>query len=198
MVGIANSPKVTRVSSSFVVDLFGSDPLRAAPNRVTHWQIIIKPEYFEELVSARNENFKELHSAATDVPGKSQGKAQFHLYGMANGASADGAETDMQIWVSSNGPGAERIHYYYHSHEKAENRMHETLTNAVATLETRPWLDGEGNRVGIQAVLIRTGTDKRLFASEIADDDSSVLEVTSASLNNLMTVLNREIPSPAQ
>src|SRR5271165_7137135 len=39
MLGIANSPKVTRDAGSFVVDLFAFDAGQTVPNKVNHWQI---------------------------------------------------------------------------------------------------------------------------------------------------------------
>lgn len=195
MVGIANSPIVTHEGDSFGVDLYAFEPGQVARNRVRHWEFGINAKGFEERMSARDESFREDGSAATGVPGKTGRKARFHLTVMANGATVDGAETDMQVWASSNGPGAERVHYYYSSHEKAEHRMTETVENAVAILEKKPWLDEKGESGGMRMILLRADGEKKLFASIISADEKSVLEITCRSLVNLMASLDRELPS---
>lgn len=114
---------------------------------------------------------------------------------MANGFTDDGATTDLQLWDSSDGPGLQRTYYYYKSGEQAEKRMQDFMQNAIAIIETRPWLDSQGKSVGTQALMIRVNdSEKTLMASEISKDESSILEISCESLTNLIAALSHEIP----
>jgi hypothetical protein len=113
---------------------------------------------------------------------------------MGNGFTSDGAETDIQNWDSSDGPGVQRIHYYYESHEKAERRMQDFLQNAVAIVDNRPWRSSGGSIVGTQARVITMSYGK-LVASQLYEDETSVLEFSCATLDNLAAALDLEPPN---
>ena len=195
MMGISHSPQIVKKGATYTLDFYSHDAPGAASTGVSHWQMKIGPGDFEERLSAHHDGFQQLYSKADSKTTQPEGKLELSLSMMANGFTEDGATTDIQSWGSSDGPGVTRIHYYYKSHEKAEKRMQDCLHNALAIIETRPWLDSQGKSVGTQALVIRlSDSEKALMASVISEDENSVLEVSSTSLSNLLAALHRELP----
>lgn len=195
MMRISHSPQIVKRGATYTLDFYSYDAPGAASTGVSHWQIKIGPDDFEERLSAHHDGFQQLHSKADSETTQPEGKVKFSMSMMANGFTEDGATTDIQTWGSSNGPGVTRIHYYYKSHEKAEKRMQDDLQNAVNIIETRPWLDSQGKSVGTQAMVIQiSDKEKTLIASWIGQDESRVLQVSSISLGNLLAALHRELP----
>lgn len=195
MSDVSHSPQVVRVGATYAVDFYSCDPPGLASAWAGHWRINVGPDNFKERLSAHHEGFQPLYSTATNEKAQPTGKIKFTPSLMANGFTEDGAITDIQTWGSSDGPGFGRTHLYYKSHEKAQQRMQDYLHNAVAIIETRPWLDSQGKSVGTQALVIRiSDTQNALLASLIAEDESSVLEVSCASLSNLLGAVHRELP----
>jgi hypothetical protein len=194
-IGVPHSPQILRKGTTYNVDFYAFEARAVRPSKVKHWQINVGAYGLDERLSAHNEGFQEPYSAATGEVGQTQKKVRFSPTMMANGVTDDGAETDLQLWDSSDGSGLQRTHYYYKSSEQAEKRMQDFMQNAVAIIETRPWLDSQGKNVGTQALMIRVNdSEKTLMASEISKDESSVLEISCESLTNLMAALSHEIP----
>lgn len=195
IIGISHSPQVVQKGATYALDFYSYDDSGVIPTKVSHWQINVSPDTLEERLSAHHEGFHQQYSKATSETTQTTGKIKFSPSIMADGFTDDGAITDIQSWASSDGPGVQRTHFYYKSHEKADKRMQDYLHNAVAIIETRPWLDSQGKSVGTQALVIRiTDSEKALIASEIFEDESSVLEISCFSLGNLLAVLHRELP----
>jgi len=189
MIGVSHSPQIVQDGATYSVDFYSYDP-PGVSTRVSHWQIDVGPENLEERLSAHHEEFRQLHSNVASEATNNVGEIKFSLSSMADGFTDDGARTDIQSWASSDGPGVVRIHFYYKSHEKAEKRMHDYVLNAVAIIETRPWLDSHGRSVGTQALMIRINDSGNvLIASQISEDESSVLEISCASLSNLLAAV---------
>jgi len=195
MIGVSHSPQAFRQGDGYKVDFYTFDPREVVPRRVNHWQIVMGGGNLEERVSAHNEGFHELNLKEKADSANTGEKLRFAAKMMANGSTDDGAITDLQYWTSSDGPGIQRTHYYYGSHELAEKRMQNFLQNAVAIIETRPWLDNHVKSVGTQALLIRAAySEKTLMASQVSEDETSVLEISCWSLHNLLTAVGRELP----
>jgi hypothetical protein len=105
----------------------------------------------------------------------------------AQGLDADTPNIDMQSWNSSDGPGIERDHYYYDSHEKAEHRMQEFLKDAVSVIDEGPWTNSKGEVAGKRTTVILIYWDKKqLVAAKLYEDDRSVLTIESFCLRNLL------------
>ncbi len=195
MIGVSHSPQAIQQGHGFKVDFYAFDPREVVPRRVNHWQIIIGGGNLEERLSAHNEGFHEPYLKEEADSANTAKKPRFTAKMMANGATDDGATTDLQYWTSSDGPGIQRTHYYYNSHELAEKRMQNILQNSVAIMETRPWLDTDGRSVGTQALVIRIAYgEQTLMASQVAKDETSVLEISCSSLSNLLAAVGRELP----
>jgi hypothetical protein len=106
---------------------------------------------------------------------------------MANGHTDDGAETAIQLWSASDGPGINRVHYYYPSREKAEKRMEDFLQNALAVLQNTPRKGADSGAFGKEAILISINKDKRsLYASHLYLNEASVLELSCPCLRNVL------------
>jgi hypothetical protein len=193
--GVAHSPEVFQARETYTVDFYAYDVPNEPSRGVSHWKIDVSPDGLEEGLSAHHDDFRPFYSRSASVKPQAVGKVVFSPVIMGNGFSDDGATTDLQSWGSSDGPGVQRVHYYYKSHEPAEKRMQDYLHNAVAVVESGPWLDSEGKSVGAKDILIRTANgQKSLFASDIREDATSVLEISCSSLGNLFAVADRELP----
>jgi hypothetical protein len=181
MIGILHSPQVTRTRGAYLVDLYAYDQPGNVVGKVSRWQFKIDKANFEETMSAHHEGFRKMYTDERNSNTNSESHVQFSVAMMANGSTEDGAETDIQYWAASDGPGVQRIHFYYRSHEKAEARMQDFLKNAVAIIDTGPWLQTN------HALVVRANEDaKTLFASELFQDEASVLELSCTCLRNLL------------
>jgi hypothetical protein len=194
MIGLSHSPEAVRVGATYRVDFFTYDT-PGVSEKISHWKIDVGDENLAERMSAHHVGFHVPYSNSASERTHSNERILFSPKFMANGSGDDGATTDMQFWESSDGPGVGRTHYYYKSHEGAEKRMQDFLEKAVAIIEKRPWLDSDGKAVGTQALVIMTNEEKKiLYASQLFEGETSVLELSCASLSNLMAAQNRHLP----
>lgn len=194
VLGVAHSPQFVQEQGAYAVDFYAYDVPEEPAKGVSHWKIVVGPNGLEAGLSAHHDQFRPFYARTTSEWTQPAGKVIFAPVIMGNGFSDDGAATDLQTWGSSDGPGFSRVHFYYKSHEPAENRMQDYLRNAVAIIETRPWLDSQGKSVGTETILIRTNdAQKSLFASYIGEDATTVLEISCSSLGNLLRAVNREL-----
>jgi len=191
---ILQLPKVVRQGGTFSVEFYAYDSPGFPQSGASHWQISIGPGNLEERLSAHHDDFYGRFPKAASDKARAQRRINFAVTTMGNGFTSDGAETDIQNWDSSDGPGVQRIHYYYKSHEKAERRMQDFLQNAVATVDNRPWRSSGGSIVGTQARVITMSYGK-LVASQLYEDETSVLEFSCATLDNLAAALDLEPPN---
>jgi hypothetical protein len=193
MIGLVHSPQVSRTGAAYSVDLYAHDQAGVPVSNVSHWRLKIDAANFEELMAARHEGYFKEHPENPSRKKYSVNQVQFWVQVMANGFTTDGAETDIQDWAASDGPGLSRIHYYYRSHEKAEARMQEFLKNAISVIETTQRVNPDGRVAGKSALILQVNSDaKTLFASEIFEDETSVLEVSSAGLCNVLAATRSE------
>jgi hypothetical protein len=193
--GVAHSPEFVEEQGTYAVDFYAYDVPDEPAKGVSHWKIDVGPNGLEERLSAHHDQFRPFYARGASEWTQPAGKVIFAPVMMGNGFSDDGATTDLQSWGSSDGPGFSRVHYYYNSHEPAEKRMQDYLHNAVAIIETRPWLDSQGKSVGTEAILIRTNdAQKSLFASDIGEDSTSVLEISCLSISNLLRAVGDHLP----
>lgn len=193
--GLGHAPQVVQVEANYKVEVYAYDARELAPEKISKWQLRIGPTNLVERLSAHHEGFREFYSNAPNEAAYPKSKIRFSPTMMANGVTDDGAETDIQLWMSSDGPGVDRTHYYYRSHEKAERRMQNYMQDAVAIIETKPCLDSEGKIVGTEAIVIGTNDDKKaLLALQLFEDETSVLTLTCRGLSNLIDAQGRKIP----
>lgn len=186
VIGLSHSPEAVREGATHRVDFFTYDE-PGVSERISHWEIDIGAEILKERLSAHHAGFQVPYSNATSETTHSKGKISFSPKIMANGSGDDGATLDIQSWESSDGPDVGRTHYYYKSHEGAEKRMQDFLQKAVAIIEKRPWLDSDGKTVGTQALVIMVDEGKKiLYASQLFEDETSVLELSCRSVSNLL------------
>jgi hypothetical protein len=186
-IGHLHGPRVVQAGANFTVEVYAYDARELAPERTSKWQLRICPTKIVERVSAHHEGFVEYYSKVPRKPTYRKGDVRFSPAIMADGATDDGVRTDIEFWATSDGPGVDRTHYYYATHEKAEQRMQDYLQHAIAVVETRPWVDSAGKVVGTEALVIGTNDDnKTLLASQSFEDETSVLKFTCRSLSNLM------------
>jgi hypothetical protein len=193
MVGPSHSPQAVLEGGTYHLDFFTYDSPGVSGN-ISHWKIDVDAINLKERLSAHHVGFHVPYSSSK-VTETAHGKRNvlFSQRIAGEAVSDDGAHIDVQMWESSDGPGVNRSHYYYKSHEKAEKRMLDFLQKAVAILENRPWLDS-GKAAGTQALVIMVNEDKKiLYASQLFEDESSVLEFSCGSLSNLMAVQGREL-----
>jgi hypothetical protein len=194
IIGLSHSPEAVREGATYGVDFFTYDA-PGVSEKISHWKIDVGAESFKERLSAHHMGFQVRYSNSTIETTHSKGKILFSPAIMANGSTEDGAETDLQFWESSDGPGVHRTHYYYKSHEAAEKRMQDFLQKAVAIIETLPWLDSDRKTVGTQALAIMTNEEKKiLYASQLFEDETSVLELSCRSVSNLLAAQERDLP----
>jgi|HubBroStandDraft_6_1064221.scaffolds.fasta_scaffold110838_2 hypothetical protein len=181
-IGVSHSPQVSHKDGVFSVDMFAYSKLGATGGPVTHWRIELADSRFDERMAEQHRAQPVPPEDATQKNGGGK-RINFTVDMMGNGSAADGAQIDMQLWSASDGPGISRNHYYYPSHEKAEIRMQDFLQNAVAVLDSSPWGDTRGK----QALLLLANEDKKsLFASQLYEDESGVLELSCSCLRNLL------------
>jgi hypothetical protein len=185
---VLHPPRATSDGSGYRVELFATDVGMA---RVHRWQMYIGVAGFRSVTDqVIYPNYKPTvglfsHHQSDPETGEDK-KVEFEVVIMANGSTADGATTDIQHWVASNGPGVKRTHYYYKSPANAEALMQKLLQEAVAVFETGPWLDSEGKVAGKRAVVILANTDaKALYAARLFENDASVLKLACSCLRNL-------------
>jgi hypothetical protein len=198
MIGLSHSPEAVRVGATYRVDFFTYDA-PGVSEKISHWKIDVGAESLKERLSEHHVGFHERYSKGSSETTRSKGQIHFSVAMMGDGFTEDGAKTDIQFWEASDGPGVGRTHYYYKSHEAAEKRMQEVLEKAIATIETRPWLDSDGKTVGTEALVIRINDDKKmLYASQLFEDETSVLELSCVSLGNLMAVQGRDLQDTQQ
>jgi hypothetical protein len=182
-IGVSHSPQISHLKGAYVVDLYTHNKLRGYP--ISHWTLQFSDSGFEEQMFVQRKAHND--SGAN----KEEKNIAFINEMMANGSTDDGATTDMQFWSASKGPGMSRVHYYYNSREGAEKRMHDFLQNAVAVLE-----EDQGDKAGTneptrQALIIQTNNEsKSLLASQLYEDEKSVLEYSCTCLHSLLLARN--------
>jgi hypothetical protein len=180
--GVSHSPQVSHKDGVYSVDMFAYSKLGATGGPVTHWRIELADSRFNEQMAEQHRTQPVPPKDATQKNGGEK-RINFTVDLMGDGRSADGAKIDLQLWSASDGPGISRNHYYYPSHEKAETRMQDFLQNAVAVLDSGPW----NNAAGKQALVLQANEEKKsLFASQLYEDESSVLELSCSCLRNLL------------
>jgi hypothetical protein len=195
MVGVSHSPLVSRVGTTYMVDFYAYGTAGVPSSGASRWQISIGTAGIVERMAAHHEGFHELRNNETSQTTKENRGVEYSPRMMANGSTDDGAKTELQIWDSSDGPGLERIHYYYQSHDKAEKRMQDYLQNALAVIESRSWLDSEGKIGGRQALLIMIDNDtKTLYGLLLSEDEASVLEYIGGCLRSLHAIQSPQLP----
>lgn len=198
LIGLSHSPEVVQEGATYSVDFFTYDAPGVSA-KISRWKIEVGAKNVKEHLSEHHVGFHVPYSNAPSETTHSKGKISFSPKIFANGSDDDGATLDIQSWESSDGPGLRRIHYYYKSHEAAEKRMQSFLQRAVAIVETRPWLDSAGGNAGTQALVILVNEDKKiLYASQLFEDETSVLELSCRSFSNLMAAQGRHLPSKPQ
>ncbi len=189
---LPHPPLVVQVGANYKVEMYTYDTPELAPERISKWQFRIGPTNLVERLSAHHEEFVEYYSKVPRARAYRQGDVRFSPDMMADGITDDGAITDIQSWAASDGPGVDREHFYYPSHELAERRMQGYLRNAVAIIKTQPWLDSAGKVVGTEALVIETNdNNKTLLASDLFKDEKSVLKLTCRGLSNLIVAQDR-------
>lgn len=187
LISLAHAPQVVQVGANYKVEVYAYDARELAPEGISKWQFRIGPTKIVERLSAHHEGFVEYYSKVTREAAYRKGDVRFSPAIMADGVADDGATTDIEFWTSSDGPGVDRTHYYYATHEKAEKRMQDYLQNAAAIIETKPWLDSGGKVVGTEALVIGTNDDNKiLLASQLFEDETSVFKLTCRGLSNLV------------
>jgi len=185
---VLHPPRATSDGSGYEIELFATD---LSMPRVHHWQMYIGLAGFDGVTDQLvYPNFKSTVGLFSHHPNDaaqgSEEKIEFKLLIMGNGSTPDGAQTDIQHWAASNGPGVTRTHYYYESPAKAEALMRKLLQEAVAVIETGAWLDSQGKIAGKRAVVILWNSDaKALYAARLFENEAGVLELSCSCLRNL-------------
>src|ERR1051326_2198142 len=187
---VLHAPRAVSAGSGYEVELFATD---LDMPRVHRWQMKVGPAGLQDVTDQRvypnYQEMRDLYSRAKSATLAQAEKVElWHCCFMANGRTEDGATTDLQMWAASNGPFVSRTHYYYDSNEKAANLMEHFLKDAIAVIENGPWLDSEGKVAGRRARVILAGHEGTLWAVELFEDDSNVLELSSLCLRNLLAV----------
>jgi hypothetical protein len=189
---LPHPPLVVQMGANYKVEVYAYDAPELAPERFSKWQFRIGPTNLVERLSAHHEGFVEYYSKLPRARAYRKGDVRFSSDFMADGITDDGARTDIQFWTTSDGPGVDREHFYYTSHELADRRMQDYLRNAVAIIKTQPWLDSAGKVVGTEALVIETNdNNKTLLASDLFEDEKSVLKLTCRGLSNLIVAQDR-------
>ncbi len=189
---LPHPPLVIQMGANYKVEAYAYDAPELAPERISKWQFRIGPTNLVERLSAHHEEFVEYYSKVPRARAYRKGDVRFSPDMMADGITDEGAITDVQSWAASDGPGVDREHFYYPSHELAERRMQDYLRNAVAIIKTQPWLDSAGKVVGTEALVIETNdNNKTLLASDLFEDEKSVLKLTCRGLSNLIVAQDR-------
>jgi hypothetical protein len=185
---ILHSPAAVSTPFGYGVDLFTMYPGMS----VRHWQLRIGSAGVANVTDQLVRSGGKV--AAIDDAGRNEPeKITFQIQLMANGFTGDGGVTDITEWSASDGPGLDRVHYYFQSATGAENLMHTLMGDPISLVESGTWLDPNGKVAGTRALLILPGSDKKhLLATEVFEDtsNSSVLELNCACLRNLLATRN--------
>jgi hypothetical protein len=195
MIGVSHSPEVSRRDELYLVDLFTDAKMGAVGGPVTHWKIELGPASFKQKMAREHKGpLRKSQEEVSQKEGNKKGLS-FTVDMMANGMTSDGAQTDIQSWSASDGPGVGRVHYYYHSHEKAERLMQDKLQNAVAVLQSDNWKDAAGRIAGKKALLVQANNDKKsLSASQLYEDEISVIEIYCSCLQTVLVSQGNDGP----
>ena len=195
VVAETHTPRVLREGAAYSAELYTHDSLVSTARQVSRWKITLGAYRLEEEVSAHHDGFRQLYSRSATGGEEGAGRIRFSVAGMGEGFSDDGARTDLQWWDASDGPGLQRIHAYYQSHEKAEHSLKKHLHDAVAVVDARPWRFADGQAFGTQMILIEVNEgDGTLMAAEVSRDDTSVLAISCFSLSNLLEAVGWDSP----
>jgi hypothetical protein len=186
-IGVSHSPQVSHGEGAYSVDLYTFSKLGVTGGPVTHWKMDLASSRFDEQMAAQHRGPQKLPPKDTTQKNDGEKGIKFMVDIMANGFTNDGAETDIQSWSASDGPGLSRVHYYYHAHQNAEKLFQDFLQNAVAVLDTGPWKFEDGRVAGNQALVVSPDKDKNsLSATQLYEDDTSVIAITCSCLSNLL------------
>jgi hypothetical protein len=193
VIGVSHSPEVFHRDGVYSVDLYTFSKLGVTGGPVTHWRMDLAGSRFEERMAAQHKRTENLPPEDSTQNNDREKGIKFTVDIMANGFTDDGAETDLQLWSASDGSGITRAHYYYHSQEKAERRMQNFLQNAVSVLDADAWKFKDGRVAGKQALVVSADKDNNsLFASQLYEDESSVIEITCSCFSNLLASQDKD------
>jgi hypothetical protein len=190
---IVQPPRLIGTGPDFMAEIFTHD---MDATRVHKWTMRVGASGVSEVADemeypdhkAEREQFAKIKTKAADPDGT---KIFFVIEIMGNGFTEDGAQTDIQVFAASDGPGVQRIHFYYKSQEKAEHRMEEFMKDSVAIIDEGPWINSSGASVGKRTTVILIDRDKKhLVAAKLFEDEKSVLELESFCLRNLLATGN--------
>lgn len=191
---ILHSPLVTSAGPEYNTELFAAD---LDMRWIHRWRITFGEggihNVSDQKVYPYSEEMTEFyaHLEKSAVMASEENIQLSHCCFMANGYTKDGAETDIQLLAASNGPFVGRTHYYYKTREKADQLMQGMLGEAVAVIESGPWLDADGKKAGQRATLVLAGPDQTLSAVLLLKKDDNVLEFSSGCLRNLLALGRR-------
>jgi len=186
-IGVSHSPQVSHKDGAYLVDLYTFSKSGPTTGPVTHWKMDLSASRFDEQLAAQHRGPQKLPPEDTTQKKDREERIKFAVDFMANGRTNDGAETDIQSWSASNGPGLSRVHYYYHAHQNAEKLFQNFLQNAVAKLGTGAWKFEDGRVAGKQALVVSADKDKQsLSATQLYEDETSVIAITCSCLSNLL------------
>lgn len=191
-IGVSHSPTIVLEGGVYTVDLFTFSRLGPTGGPVTHWMIEVSDSRFAEQMAAQQRvPEKPSPDDASHANRDSEG-IKFTVEIMANGTTDDGATTDIQLWSASDGPALSRVHYYYKSRDGAEKRMQEMLNNALAVLESSARQSSDGKNHDRHALIIQIDRDKKsLIASQLYEDETSVLKYSCSCLRSLRLTRNK-------
>ena len=186
-IGVSHSPQVSHKDGAYSVDLYTFSKSGVTIGPVTHWKMDLAASRFDEQLAAQHSGPQKLPPEGTTQKNDREKRIKFTVDIMANGFTNDGAQTDIQSWSASNGPGLSRVHYYYHAHQNAEKLFQDFLQNAVAMLGTGPWKFEDRRVAGKQALVVSADKDKQsLSATQLYEDETSVIAITCSCLSNLL------------
>jgi len=185
-IGVAHSPEIVFAPGVYTVDLYTYSKPGPTGGPVTHWKFELSGSRFDEQMAAQHKGPEKPLTDETSRMSKDQKSIRFTVGLMRNGFTDDGATTDLQVWSASDGPGMNRTHYYYKSNEGAEKRMQGLLQTALAVLEDSSWEDPNGKESRKEALIVQIDRDKNLFASQLYEDQNSVLEYSCSCLRSLL------------
>ncbi len=186
---VLRPPIVRWEGSGFALDFF-TTALDVA--WVQRHRMIIGPQGFQKV---SDQEIFPSHAGPRILDGQgsrnaSSGRKEKVLFvsaGMGECELPDGVGCDFQLFSASDGPGLDRLHYYYKSPSHADAEWQEILTSAISVTERGPWLDEHGKIAGKKALVILVGKDKKtLWAASVFEDESSVLEIICACHGNLL------------
>jgi WD40 repeat protein len=181
-----HAPSAVPKGVGYEVELFSS---AAGKDGIHRWRMTIKAGGLEnvsdQMVFPKYEQFRDLYARAEKNPGEIE--LQTALLG--SGRSEDGAMMGFGIYGASNGPAVRRDSYYYETEEKAETHFQRSLAEAVAVIDNGPWLDSDGQVAGKRATLIEANADKILWAVQLIQERSTVIEFSSHCLRNVLAVV---------